>query len=67
MKGLKLPEELLRKEEVTDIVLDTTGLKTYGEGESRGGSCIIQKAIAKKTINMGADYVPPVKRNPKSF
>jgi len=33
MKGLSLPKELLDKREVTDIVLDTTGLKAYGEGE----------------------------------
>ena len=35
MKRLKLPTELLNKRDVTDIVLDTTGLKTYGEGEWR--------------------------------
>jgi hypothetical protein len=35
MKGLSLPRELLNKREVTDIVLDTTGLKAYGEGEWR--------------------------------
>lgn len=35
MKTLKLPKELLSKRGVTDIVLDTTGLKVYGEGEWR--------------------------------
>lgn len=35
MKTLGLPSELLKKREVTDIVLDTTGLKVYGEGEWR--------------------------------
>jgi len=35
MKILKLPTELLDKKNVTDIALDTTGLKVYGEGEWR--------------------------------
>jgi hypothetical protein len=35
MKKLHLPQELLDKRKVTDIVLDTTGLKAYGEGEWR--------------------------------
>ena len=35
MKKLSLPEELLSKRKITDLVLDTTGLKTYGEGEWR--------------------------------
>ena len=35
MKKLCLPGELLDKRQVTDIVLDTTGLKAYGEGEWR--------------------------------
>lgn len=35
MKVLSLPSELLNKRHVTDIVLDTTGLKVYGEGEWR--------------------------------
>jgi len=35
MKYLSLPVELLEKKNVTDIVLDTTGLKVYGEGEWR--------------------------------
>ena len=34
-KSLGLPSELLDKKNVTDIVLDTTGLKVYGEGEWR--------------------------------
>jgi len=35
MKTLQLPNQLLAKRDVTDIVLDTTGLKAYGEGEWR--------------------------------
>jgi len=35
MKTLDLPSELLDKREVTDIVLDATGLKVYGDGEWR--------------------------------
>jgi len=35
MKKLSLPQELLNKRGVTDIILDTTGLKAYGEGEWR--------------------------------
>jgi len=35
MKVLELPTELLNKRQVTDIVLDTTGLKVHGEGEWR--------------------------------
>lgn len=35
MKCLNLPVELLEKKNITDIVLDTTGLKVYGEGEWR--------------------------------
>lgn len=35
MKTLQLPTELLGKKSVTDIALDTTGLKVYGEGEWR--------------------------------
>ena len=35
MKTLQLPNELVAKRDVTDIVLDTTGLKAYGEGEWR--------------------------------
>ena len=35
MKTMPLPKELLNKRGVTDIVLDTTGLKAYGEGEWR--------------------------------
>ena len=42
MQTLNLPEHLLKKQSVTDIVLDTTGLKVYGVGERRakryGGS-----------------------------
>lgn len=34
-KRLKLPTKLFDKRKVTDIVLDTTGLKVYGEGEWR--------------------------------
>jgi len=35
MKTLSLPDKLLEKKGVTDIVLDTTGLKVYGAGEWR--------------------------------
>lgn len=35
MKDLQLPTELLAKKDVTDIILDTTGLKIYGAGEWR--------------------------------
>jgi hypothetical protein len=35
MKTLKLPANLLKKNNITDIALDTTGLKVYGEGEWR--------------------------------
>src|SRR6185436_2561544 len=35
MKTLSLPQKLLEKRQVTDIVLDTTGLKIYGAGEWR--------------------------------
>jgi Transposase DDE domain len=35
MKTISLPSELLQKRNVTDIVLDTTGLKVYGAGEWR--------------------------------
>jgi hypothetical protein len=35
MKRLQLPAKLISKKGVTDIVLDTTGLKIYGEGEWR--------------------------------
>ena len=35
MKTLSLPQKFLEKRNVTDIVLDTTGLKIYGAGEWR--------------------------------
>lgn len=35
MKSLSLPTELVEKKNVTDIVLDPTGLKIYGPGEWR--------------------------------
>jgi len=35
MKSLSLPQKLLEKRGVTDIVLDTTGLKVYGAGQWR--------------------------------
>lgn len=35
MKTVALPQKLLEKKDVTDIVLDTTGLKVYGAGEWR--------------------------------
>jgi len=33
MRSIQLPEELIDKKHVTDLVLDTTGLKVHGEGE----------------------------------
>lgn len=33
MRSILLPEELMNKNNVTDLVIDTTGLKVYGEGE----------------------------------
>jgi len=33
MRSIQLREELLNKKNATDLVLDTTGLKVYGEGE----------------------------------
>ncbi len=33
MRSIQLPEELMNKKKVTDLVLDTTGLKIYGEEE----------------------------------
>jgi len=33
MQSIQLPKELMNKKNVTDLVLDTTGLKIYGEGE----------------------------------
>jgi len=35
MKRLQLPAELFAKKNVTDIILDTTGLKVHGAGEWR--------------------------------
>lgn len=35
MKTLSLPNQLLKKRYITDIVIDTTGLKVYGAGEWR--------------------------------
>ncbi len=47
LKTLKLPKELVDKRNVTDIVLDTTGLKVYGEGEWRAEKYGGRKAWAK--------------------
>ncbi|CAM0117397.1 IS5 family transposase [Rhabdochlamydiaceae symbiont of Dictyostelium giganteum] len=33
MKNLPLPKNLVNRKEITDIVLDSTGLKVYGKGE----------------------------------
>ena len=33
MRSIELPKELVDRRGVTDLVLDTTGLKIYGEGE----------------------------------
>jgi hypothetical protein len=43
MKTLLLPSVLLAKRNVTDIIIDTTGLKVYGTGEWRS-----QKYDSKK-------------------
>lgn len=47
MKSLELPARLLEKKNVTDIVLDTTGLKVYGAGEWRA-KCYGGKSSWKK-------------------
>lgn len=52
MKKLKLPEELVDKNKVTDIVLDTTGLKVYGEGEWRAEKYGGRKAWRKLHLAM---------------
>jgi hypothetical protein len=52
MKFLQLPKELLEKKNVTDIVLDTTGLKVYGEGEWRAEKYGGKKAWKKLHLAM---------------
>lgn len=57
MKLLELPKELMAKKHVTDIVLDTTGLKVYGEGEWRaekyGGKKAWKKLHLALDLNSG--------------
>ena len=55
MKKLVLPSELLDKKNVTDIVLDTTGLKTYGEGEWRAEKYGGKKRWKKLHLAMDAE------------
>lgn len=52
LKTLKLPKELLEKKRITDIVLDTTGLKVYGEGEWRAEKYGGKKAWKKLHLAM---------------
>jgi hypothetical protein len=52
MKGLRLSTELLAKRDVTDIVLDTTGLKVYGTGEWRAEKYGGKKAWKKLHLAM---------------
>jgi hypothetical protein len=54
MKTLGLPSELLAKHNVTDIVLDTTGLKVYGEGEWRAEKYGGKKRWKKLHLGMDA-------------
>lgn len=54
MKTLGLPFELLDKRNVTDIVLDTTGLKVYGEGEWRAEKYGGKKRWKKLHLGMDA-------------
>jgi hypothetical protein len=55
MKLLDLPTELLEKKNVTDIILDTTGLKVYGEGEWRAQKYGGKKAWKKLHLAMDAE------------
>lgn len=52
MKNLQLSEELTRKQHVTDIVLDTTGLKVYSTGEWRAEKYGGRKAWKKLHLAM---------------
>ena len=54
MKTLQLPKELLEKHNVTDIVLDTTGLKVYGEGEWRAEKYGGKKSWRKLHLSLDA-------------
>jgi hypothetical protein len=54
MKNLTLPPELMEKKNVTDIVLDTTGLKVYGEGEWRAEKYGGKKAWRKLHLALDA-------------
>lgn len=57
MQKLKLPEDLVKRQSVTDIVLDTTGLKVYGTGEWRkkryGGSSKWKKLHISMDLETG--------------
>lgn len=55
MKTLKLPTELLTKKTITDIALDTTGLKVYGEGEWRAEKYGGKKRWQKLHLAMDPD------------
>jgi hypothetical protein len=55
MKHLGLSGELLSKKNVTDIVLDTTGLKIFGEGEWRAEKYGGRKAWKKLHLALDAE------------
>ena len=55
MKTLNLPTELLQKRNVTDIALDTTGLKVYGEGEWRAEKYGGKKGSLAKIVSEGLE------------
>lgn len=55
MKVLGLPVELFEKKNVTDIVLDTTGLKICGEGEWRAARYGGRKAWKKLHLALDAE------------
>ena len=55
MKTLPLPAHLVAKRNVTDIVLDTTGLKVYGEGEWRAQKYGGKKRWKKLHLAMDAE------------
>jgi hypothetical protein len=52
MKTLSIPKQLLEKKGVTDIVLDTTGLKVYGAGEWRAKKYGGQRRWMKVHLSM---------------
>jgi hypothetical protein len=55
MKTLALPTTLLKAKNITDIVLDTTGLKVYGEGEWRAEKYGGKRAWRKLHLAMDPD------------